>query len=283
MKVIKVLNNSLLLAVDNDGYEVVLMGKGIGFNKSIGYKIENKDIEKVFILKDRTISRNIIQLANEIDSKYFELAKAIIDYAIEKYQIALMEYIYLSLTDHIALTVKRIQSNMLIPNLYNAVIRQFNTREYDIGEFAVELIKEKLDINIPEEEIGNIAIHFINAQKDDSSKNNDKEITEFVKSILDIVKDTFAIDYNVRNIAFNRFVIHLQSFSQRLLNKMMTENDPTDHLYFEISKLYPEEKKCADKIANFITKKYNIKISNQETVYLTIHIHKILLELGGEK
>ena len=282
MRVIKVLNNSLLLAVDNEGYEIVLMGKGIGFNKSIGYKIEDKDIEKTFVLKNRVVSSNIIQLANEIDVEYFEVAKTIIDYAIENYQMELMEYIYLSLTDHIAQTVKRIQSGILIPNLYNVAIRQFNAREYDIGVFAVELAKEKLGVSIPEEEIGNIAIHFINAQKDNSYQNTGKEISEFVNSILAIVKDMFQIEYDTRSVSYNRFIIHLQSFSHRLINNMMTKDDPMDHLFTQVSTMYPREKNCSDKIANFIKEKYNITISHQEIVYLTIHIHKILSESGGE-
>ena len=32
MRVIKVLNNSLVLALDNAGQESILMGKGIGFH-----------------------------------------------------------------------------------------------------------------------------------------------------------------------------------------------------------------------------------------------------------
>ena len=282
MQVIKVLNNSLILAVDNEGYEIVLMGKGIGFNKSIGHKIEDTDIEKTFALKDRDVSRNIVQLANEIDVEYFEMAKTIIDYAIGKYDMKLMEYIYLSLTDHIAQAVKRIQTGVVIPNLYNAVIRQFNHREYDIGAFATELIKRKTEVIIPEEEIGNIAIHFINAQKENAYQKNDNEIANMVNYILGIVKDTFQIEFDVAKVSFNRFIIHLQSFSHRLIHHLVTEDDPNDHLYAQMAILYPREKKCSDKIAEFIKEKYNITISHQEIVYLTIHIRKILIDAGGE-
>jgi len=75
MRVVKVLNNSLVLALDESGRETILMGKGIGYNKSIGYQFEEKEIEKVFVLKDREISKNIIRLAAESDSVFFELAK----------------------------------------------------------------------------------------------------------------------------------------------------------------------------------------------------------------
>ena len=81
MRVIKVLNNSLVLALNDEGQEIILMGKGIGFQKTIGYKLSPKEIDKVFVLKDRELSRRIIRLAAETDSIYFEMAKSVIDFA----------------------------------------------------------------------------------------------------------------------------------------------------------------------------------------------------------
>ena len=81
MRVIKVLNNSLVLALNDEGQEIILMGKGIGFQKTIGYKLSSKEIDKVFVLKDRELSRRIIRLAAETDSIYFEMAKSVIDFA----------------------------------------------------------------------------------------------------------------------------------------------------------------------------------------------------------
>ena len=100
MRVVKVLNNSLVLALDEAGQETILMGKGIGYHKSIGYQFQESEIEKVFVLKDKEVSRSIIRLAAETDAVYFELAKSVIDYAIETFGMKLMDHIYLSLTDH---------------------------------------------------------------------------------------------------------------------------------------------------------------------------------------
>ena len=102
MRVVKVLNNSLVLALDEAGQETILMGKGIGYHKSIGYQFQESEIEKVFVLKDKEVSRNIIRLAAETDAVYFELAKSVIDYAIETFGMKLMDHIYLSLTDHLS-------------------------------------------------------------------------------------------------------------------------------------------------------------------------------------
>lgn len=115
MRVVKVLNNSLVLALNDSGEETILMGKGIGFHKAIGYEFQKDEVEKVFVLKDRSISRSIIRLAAETDSVYFELAKSIIDYAIEQYGMKLLDHIYLSLTDHLAFAVKRLREEIVAP------------------------------------------------------------------------------------------------------------------------------------------------------------------------
>lgn len=67
MQVVKVLNNSLVLAVNENGEEVILTGKGIGYKKSIGEKIISSQIEKIFELKDKKLKRDMIRLA--IDTK----------------------------------------------------------------------------------------------------------------------------------------------------------------------------------------------------------------------
>ena len=118
MYITKVLNNSLLLAKDANEKEIILMGKGIGHNYKIGSELNKEDIEKTFVLRDETIKRNIVELASEIDAEYFNIAQTIIGYAIEKYDLKLMNHIYLALTDHIAFAVKRFNDGIIIENYY---------------------------------------------------------------------------------------------------------------------------------------------------------------------
>jgi len=47
----KVLNNNVLIAKHLTYDEVVLIGKGIGFNKKKGDEIDAKAVEKMFLLK----------------------------------------------------------------------------------------------------------------------------------------------------------------------------------------------------------------------------------------
>lgn len=278
MYITKVLNNSLLLAKDDNDEEIILMGKGIGHNYKIGSELNKEDIEKTFVLHDENIKKSIIQLASEIDAEYFGIAQMIIAYGIEKYNLKLMNHIYLALTDHIAFAVKRFKEGIMIENYYLFEIKEFNPKEYDIGKYAITVFKEVLGLDLPEEEIGNIAGHFINAQQDNPYSDRNKRSAKIVNAILQIVHYHFSIVYNKESFYYMRFVMHLKAFSQRFL-----ANEPSkekiDFIYNQVRKNCKEEYECVKKIGAYIYKEYSRELPRQEELYLMIHIHKILGEL----
>ncbi len=46
MRVIKILNNSLILSEDENQHEIIVMGKGIGFKSKTGELIDPASVEK---------------------------------------------------------------------------------------------------------------------------------------------------------------------------------------------------------------------------------------------
>jgi len=275
MHVIKVLNNSLVLALDDNGQETILMGKGIGFNKSIGKEICAEEIEKVFVLKDRMVSRNIIRLAAETDSIFFELAKNVIDYAIDMYQMVLMEHIYMSLTDHISFAAQRFSNGVILHNFYTQDIKRFNEAEFDVGAYAVCLINKQLHIDLPLDEAGNIAFHFINAQPQRQYDNKEQLIHEMVNDVMSIVRYSYGNEYDQDSLAYAKFVTHLRLFSKRLLEHDLMPEDAEDTLYKQLMETCAREAACVRRIEVYVKKKFGLKLTNQEKLYLMIHIHRI--------
>ena len=255
MRVIKVLNNSLVLALNDEGQEIILMGKGIGFQKTIGYKLSPKEIDKVFVLKDRELSRRIIRLAAETDSIYFEMAKSVIDYAVENYHMKLMDHIYLALTDHLAFAAKRIRNGVILQNFYTLDMKKFNPREFQVGEYA---------------------FHFINAQYDNPSNSQNLIIAHAVSAVLDIVKYTLGLTYNEDSLSYSRYVTHIRLFVQRLVSHNQLPEDTSPLLYDQIAPVSQKEFACVDKIQIYVSEQFQAQITNQERLYLALHIHRIL-------
>ena len=195
MQVVKVLNNSLVLAVNENGEEVILMGKGIGYKKSIGEKIVSSQIEKIFELKDKKLKRDMIRLAIDTKSIYFEIANQIIQYAIDKYEMKILDYLYLSLTDHISFCVKRVLDGVVISNYYVREMQRLNPKEFDVGCYAIQVIQDRTGVEIPKDEIGNIAFHFINGQVDHPFNELSLKMEKITRNILHIVNLYHMLSY----------------------------------------------------------------------------------------
>lgn len=278
MRVVKVLNTSVVLALDERGQEVILMGKGIGFRKTIGEALDADANDKMFVLRDREVNRNIIQLAAELNGEIFEVAKDIIDYAKSKYGMQLMDHIYLALTDHLAFAVQRTQEGIRFPGFYRMDVMRYHPQEYDVGRYAVGRIRETFQVELPESEVCNIAFHFINAQKDGPDHDNLRKMEEIAKGILEIVQYHFGIVYDQETVAYSRFVTHVQALAQRVTMDRQIPEEMADSLYEEIVPKCPEEFKCVNRVANFLESRYQIQITQQEKLYLTIHIRRVLEE-----
>ena len=276
MKVIKVLNNSLVFALNDRGQEVILMGKGIGYRKATGSVLAQPEIEKVFVLKDRNISKSIIQLAADTDTVFFELAKAIIDYGKERYQMELMDHLYLSLTDHLSYAVKRVQDNIHFQNFYTIEMRKFNPHEFEVGQYALVLVNRKLGVELPEDEAGNIALHFINAQQNNPYYSQNQVINSVVEDILSIIKYSFRIVYDKEDISYTRCVTHLRLFVQRLMKGEMVPEVEDTSIYQQLIDNCVKERDCVRKIEVYVKERFRTSITNQEIFYLTLHIHRVV-------
>ena len=279
---VKVLNNSLVLALDDQGQETILMGKGIGFHKATGYQFKKDEVEKVFVLKDRSMSRSIIKLAAETDSVYFEIAKHVIDYAIDVYDMKLLDHIYLALVDHLAFAVRRVEQGIEIPNFYTADMRRFNPDEFQLGLYALQLIREECGVTLPEDEAGNIAFHFINAQFNHPYNEKNLQIRQLTSDVLDIVKYFYQLVYPADSVTYTRYVRHVQLFAQRLISGKQLNGDSSHLIYDQIAKVCSSEFRCVEKIGLFVREQFGVEITSQESMYLAMHIH-LILEEGRNK
>lgn len=66
LKVIKALNNNMVLVRDSSGREMICQGKGIGFQKRAGDSIDNSLVERRFVPETADDSRYFEQLFSEI-------------------------------------------------------------------------------------------------------------------------------------------------------------------------------------------------------------------------
>lgn len=273
MKIIKIINNSVVCALDDNKKEVVVMGKGIGFKSAIGDKIDKKKAEKIFIMDNQSSIDKFKKLLENLPIEHFKVSHEIISYSKRTLGKRLNQNIYITLTDHINFAVYRFKNGMQFSNPLLWEVKQFYKSEFLIGKYAIELIKKRLGILMTEDEAANIALHIVNAEYNTDMKDALK-ITTLISDILNIISKYYKIKLDEESLYYSRLITHLKFLSQRLfLDEMLKDSD--DVLLDMIKNRYKKEYECSLKIKKYIEEKYNQKISEEELAYLTVHIKRV--------
>jgi len=270
----KILNNNVVITTDENNKEIVVMGRGIAFKKRTGDHIPEDMIDKVFKLSDPDMSDKFKELISNIPLNYMKLSDRVILYAKKELGKRLNDSIYISLTDHIYTAIERTREGVNVKNALLWDIKRFYKEEFKIGLKAVDYIEEKFEIRLPEDEAGFIALHIVNAQMDQDIKII-YEITQIMQDVTNVVKYHYKITFDEESVYYYRFITHLKYFAERLLSdKSYSENE--DDLLDVIKVKYKNAYNCIEKVADFIKKKYNYELTDEEKLYLTIHVERIV-------
>ncbi|WP_232347593.1 MULTISPECIES: PRD domain-containing protein [unclassified Lactobacillus] len=255
MKVLKVLNNSLILALDKSGAECILMGKGLGYHKAIGYPVKKEEIQKIFVLTDNKMLKNFIQLANTIDETYLNMVREIIDFAARKYQIKVKDYLYLSLADHISFVVKRVKEGNIGENFNYPDVLLHQRNEYQVGLFAVNLINKKMHVSLPNSEATGIGLHFVDAEIDVEDQQKNREIADLVSSLEKIAQRIIGGKIDQNTFTYSRFLTHLNYFCERVYEDELFSDEDQEGLYQDLAAKMPKEVEIINAFDEFIRKK----------------------------
>ncbi|MGD8192039.1 BglG family transcription antiterminator LicT [Brevibacillus ginsengisoli] len=274
MKIAKVINNNVISVLQEDGTELVIMGRGIAFQKKSGEEVDQEKIEKVFALKNKQTSDNFKLLLREFPMDLMVVVEDIIQYSKNSLGKKLNENIYVSLADHMNYAMERHRKGIEIKNALLWETKQLYKEEFSVGLKALEQIKMKFNIALPEDEAGFIAIHIINAEMNEEISNT-MSITKFIQKIITIVKYHFNVEFEEDSLSYYRMITHLRFFAQRVFQGKHYENND-DFLYIMIKQKHKEAAKCTEKIKEYIKKEYNHTLTNEEMLYLTIHIERVV-------
>lgn len=274
MKIEKVYNNNVVQAkCDKDG-EVIVMGRGLGFQKKAGDSIDESLIEKKFTLANDDVADEMSRVYADLSPEEIQLVMAIIEHGQEVLRTEFESSLYVTLADHLHYTLQRNAQNLPIQNPLSWEIRKFYPKEYQVGRDALKLIFEHLQVILPDDEISSIALHFINAQKESDLNQEGYRVSKIVTDILGIVRLFYGNIADEESISYNRFVTHIQYFAQRVVNGVVQgKND--SFLYEQVKANYPEAFACSEKIKNYVEQSHDFAMSRDEQVYITIHIQRL--------
>ena len=276
VKIIRVLNTNAVVSVDSQGMELIMTGPGMGFKKRKGENIDQSLVDKTYHLENKEESKRLQEVVKEISEEYLGIVDRVVKEA-KKEKLEIRDSLYVTLTDHINSAVARYREGIALKNMMKIDIRKFYPKEYQVGMHAIEWIKEQTGEDLGDDEAAFIAMHIVSAELNAQNITDVNQITELINTGLQIVRIHFKIDLNEEFISYERFLTHLKFFAARVFDHMEYEDTMQ-----EIYKVMVEQNENAfsgvKKIAEYIKKQYNYKLTIDEQLYLLIHIKRILDE-----
>ena len=269
----KVINNNIISAYEKSGAEVIVMGRGIGFKKKQGEVVPADQISKIFRIKSRTLAEQFKELLANMPLERVRISDEIISHAKDHLKLKLNQSIYVTLTDHINFAIERVSQGIEPQNALLWEIKRFYPQEFQLGIYALELIQDRLDILLPEDEAGFIALHFVNAEYGTDIRDAVK-FPDQMQAIVDIVERDLGILLDESSLHYERFMTHIKFLIQRIYRKELLSSEDRE-LSLLMQRKYPREYQCSVKIAEYIMQATGSRLSEEEIMYLSVHIRRV--------
>lgn len=276
MKVTKIVNNNIVTSVDDHGMEIIVMGRGLGFGQKPGCEIPENKVEKIFRLSSQTENKKLLDIIEDIPLEHIKAADQVIIYAKSMLGDKLKDTIYLSLIDHINCAIDRHKNNFMFSNPLLWETKQYYPSEFQVAVQSLNILKSSLGISFPVDEAGFIALHFITSEYDTDMQVT-FDIPRLIDEILHIIDQHFDVEINKESIHFERFITHLKFFAARVLQAKQIPDDGDFLFRSMIRDQYKDGYECAIAIKEHIEQTHHIQISEEEVIYLTVHIRRITM------
>lgn len=268
MLISKILNNNVVIS-EEDQEEVILMGRGLAFGRKVGQEIPDELIEKKYVL-----SENRRQLLMELPAEVMEMSDKIISFAREKLQKKLKDSAFLAMADHIHGVLLRLEDGIYLKNFLMWDIKRFFPIEFEVGQYAKQLLSAYVNKELPDDEAAFIALTLVNAELENGD-GTARDLTMMMEEIMTIVKYSLEISLDEEDIYLERFMTHLKFFCERVLTNS-GNRDLEDNEMFDLLKCkYPLVYETTRKIAEFLKQTRNYQTSEDEQLYLTIHLSRM--------
>ena len=269
-RVKKALNHNTVIGIGmDDNQEYLLIGKGIGFGKKTSERIEAPEGCAVYSLHGQTQRGSAAELVKGIDPVFLEIAEQILKES-ERVFGKIDWTILFPMADHIAFAVKRIRNNEQISNPLTSDIRALFHMEYKTARHICPILKERLDVEIDEHEIGYIALHIHSAIEDENVALS-MQIARTVRECIQLVEEETGLKIDVMSLSYNRLMNHVRYMVARAVKGEKLKLNMNDYM----SVKFPDAFRLAATICRHLEAYLKKPLDEVEIGYLAMHIQRV--------
>ena len=281
MKVIKVFNHNVVLARDDDGKEVVVQGKGLGYNRRNGDDLDAAKIERCFLPAATTSTAQLAGLVAEIPIEHIVIAEEVLRLARNRLSAQLDDRALIALADHISFAIQRQHQGEPIDYPLASEVRLLYPREVSLGTAVLDLIENRSGVRLPALEAVPLAMHFVNAQVGVRPMGEMVRMTEMLRSVVNTIQTNLGLTISEDSIELARLAAHLRYLfldHARGGRRTLPVGDLASTFKTQDARIYD----CALAVVELMAREMNWTIHEDETLYIALHIYRFADRSGGQ-
>ncbi len=149
MEVLRVFNNNVVLAKDGNS-EVILTGRGLGFQAKPGQRIDERKVVKRFVPSDGRDPDHMAELLAGIPPEIIRLITEAMTKIGMAAQVERRPALVMALADHLTGAIRRINKGISVEYPLQAEVQSLYAREYDQAKKLVDVLNSYLGGILPE-------------------------------------------------------------------------------------------------------------------------------------
>ncbi len=280
MRISKVFNNNVVLAVD-DTDELVVIGRGLGFGARTGDDVDTARIEKTFTPSGRQTPETIAALLDEIPAQDIALAEEIVARARVAFGEAVGSHVLLPLADHLSIALRRARGGVTISYPLQWEVNALYPKEVAFAGQVLDLVAERRGVRLPDLEAIPFALHLVTARLGQDDMSATMTMTEAFATVLDTVRTRLGITIDEASLDATRFITHLRYLFLRQEKGEVARGADQRALYELVRTGQPQEFACAQELQSILERQFGWRLDHNEVLYLTLHIARLRAAAGG--
>lgn len=278
MEILRVFNNNVVLAREADsGREVILTGRGLGFQVKPGHMVDPADVVRTFVPEDGRSPDSLGAMVASISPEILALADQGLEAGRTEMEIRRSTVLTIALADHLSFAIKRVQDGIAFDYPLEAEVSHLYPAELRAARRILEHVNATLDPPLADGEAVSIAMHLVNAGFAAGDLSFTYQMTGVFAQLFDVLEQAAGrpIDRDTVNSA--RFITHLRYFFVRAASDKQLD-EGASKLSTAIRDSYPEAYATALRLQSVLELRLGVALTEDEATYLTLHVARLMDE-----
>jgi beta-glucoside operon transcriptional antiterminator len=276
MEIARVFNNNLVLALDAMGREVILTGRGLGFQARPGQVVDQARVVRTFVPADGRDPDHLAQLLAGIPPEHIQLVgDALAEVGLDK--VGRNPSLVIALADHVSFALRRLAIGMQLDYPLQAEVQHLYPEEYEQAKALLAAINVRAERPLPGDEAVGLALHLVNAGFATGDLSYTYQMTGVIQQMVAVIGQTFSLDVEGSSVSIGRFITHLRYLFVRIHQHRQLDEGQSA-IGVAIRTAYPAAAECARRLAELLEIRLGAPLTEDEVSYLALHIARVVAD-----